>query len=59
MNWIVCLRRLAEFDLNESAQNRKFGRNRIIADHSNRAKAAQRLGIGAATLYRKLKQERR
>jgi len=25
----------------------------------NRAKAAERLGIGAATLYRKLKQERR
>ena len=31
----------------------------LRASGGNRAKAAQRLGIGAATLYRKLKQERR
>jgi two-component system, NtrC family, response regulator HydG len=31
----------------------------LRASEGNRAKAAQRLGIGAATLYRKLKQERR
>ena len=30
----------------------------LRASGGNRAKAAQRLGIGAATLYRKLKQER-
>ena len=33
---IVCRRRPTEFHLNESAQNRKFGQNRIIADHSQR-----------------------
>ena len=31
----------------------------LRASEGNRAKAAQRLGIGTATLYRKLKQERR
>jgi two-component system, NtrC family, response regulator HydG len=31
----------------------------LRASGGNRAKAAQHLGIGAATLYRKLKQERR
>jgi DNA-binding NtrC family response regulator len=31
----------------------------LNASGGNRAKAAERLGIGAATLYRKLKQERR
>src|SRR5439155_25359492 len=31
----------------------------LRASGGNRAKAAERLGIGAATLYRKLKQERR
>jgi len=31
----------------------------LRASEGNRAKAAQRLGIGAATLYRTLKQERR
>jgi DNA-binding NtrC family response regulator len=31
----------------------------LRASGGNRAKAAHRLGIGAATLYRKLKQERR
>ncbi len=31
----------------------------LRASGGNRAKAAQRLGIGAATLYRKLKQDRR
>jgi len=31
----------------------------LRASGGNRAKAAQRLGIGAATLYRKLKQEPR
>jgi len=31
----------------------------LRASEGNRAKAAQRLGIGAATLYRKLKQDRR
>jgi transposase len=31
----------------------------LRASGGNRARAAERLGIGAATLYRKLKQERR
>jgi DNA-binding NtrC family response regulator len=31
----------------------------LRASGGNRAKAAESLGIGAATLYRKLKQERR
>jgi two-component system response regulator HydG len=30
----------------------------LRASGGNRAKAAEKLGIGAATLYRKLKQER-
>ena len=53
-----CLRQSGVGDIRPLAEvERDYIAAALRASGGNRAKAAERLGIGAATLYRKLKQE--